>query len=108
MRNENRKRLSPLSCDLDIILIEGVLIILIQICVFYKISMQLPFYKVLISLFGTNKFTEINSNNISTSFLKIANFIRNRKIYGKTEKDISIIAGFGIVATTSHSDQWDH
>jgi len=48
-----------------------------------------------ISLFRTNKFVEIDSNNILTSLLRIDKFIRNRALQGKSEKNIPAIANFG-------------
>jgi len=51
-----------------------------------------------ISLLGTNEFVEIDSSNISTSLYRMANFIRNRALEGKYEKDIPAIAGFGQAA----------
>jgi len=48
-----------------------------------------------ISLLGTNEFVEIDSSNISTSLYRMTNFIRNRALEGKSEKDIPAIAGFG-------------
>lgn len=44
-----------------------------------------------ISLFETNDFMEIDSNNISTSLLKIANFIKKQKYYRKNQKKISLL-----------------
>ena len=51
-----------------------------------------------IFLFATSEFFEINLNNISTLLFRMADFIRNRKIHSKTEKDISIIVSFGQAA----------
>jgi len=51
-----------------------------------------------ISLFGTNKFIEINLKNISTLLLRMADFIRNKALNRQTEKDILAIASFGQVA----------
>jgi len=44
-----------------------------------------------IFFFGTNKFIEIDANNISILLLHIVNFIQNRSLLNKTEKEI----GFG-------------
>lgn len=51
-----------------------------------------------ISLFDTNKFSEINLNNILISLHRMANFIRSRQIHGKTKKDLPIISEFGQAA----------
>ena len=53
---------------------------------------------LLISLFRTNKFVMIDSNNISMLLFRMANFIRSRALLGQTKKDILTIAGFGQVA----------
>lgn len=47
-----------------------------------------------IFLFGTNEFVDIDTSNILTSLLRIANFIQNRNIKGKIEKNIPVIARF--------------
>ena len=47
-----------------------------------------------IFLFSTNDFLDINSKNISTSLLWIANFIWNRNIADKIEKDILSLISF--------------
>jgi len=51
-----------------------------------------------ISLFSTNEFMNIDINNISTSLLKIANFIQNRSIKNDSNKNITDITGFGQAA----------
>jgi len=53
---------------------------------------------LLISLFRTNKFVMIDSNNISMLLFRMANFIRSRTLLGQTKKDILTIIGFGQVA----------
>jgi len=49
---------------------------------------------LLIYLFGTNEFLDINTNNISTSLLRITNFIQSKNIKEKSKKDISTITSF--------------
>jgi len=48
-----------------------------------------------ISIFGTDNFLEINTNNVTTSLYRIGFFIRNRNLNDKTKKDIPHILGFG-------------
>ena len=43
-----------------------------------------------ISLLGTNEFVEIDSSNISASLYRMANFIRNRALEGKSKKQLGI------------------
>jgi len=50
-----------------------------------------------ISILKTNKFIEIDTNNISTLLYSISSLIRNRELDSKTKKDIPHIAGFGQV-----------
>ena len=51
-----------------------------------------------ISLFSTNNFLDIDSKTISTSLLQMANFIWNKNIVGKIEKDIPSLVSFGQAA----------
>ena len=51
-----------------------------------------------ISIFGTNKFIKIDTNNISTLLYSIGFFIKNRELDSKTKKNISHIVGFDQVA----------
>ena len=48
-----------------------------------------------IYIFETMKFLDINTKNLSTSLLYMANFIRNRSLKRNTEKDIPQLGGFG-------------
>ena len=48
-----------------------------------------------IFLFSIIEFLDINSKNISTSLLHMANFICNRKLVENTEKDIPSLSSFG-------------
>jgi len=49
----------------------------------------------LISIFGTIKFLNIDSKNIFTLLLCMANFIRNRNLKYNIENNISQLNGFG-------------
>lgn len=66
---------------------------------------------LLIFLFNTNKFIDIDINNISTSLLKIANFIQNRSIKDNSNKNITDIIGFDqavwIFISSIYKAGWD-
>ena len=47
-----------------------------------------------ISLFRTNEFVKIDLGNISISLYKIAGFIKNKALEGKSEQDIPAITEF--------------
>jgi len=47
-----------------------------------------------ISIFGTDNFLEIDTNNVTTSLYRIGFFIRNRNFNDRTKKDISYILEF--------------
>lgn len=47
-----------------------------------------------ISIFGTMEFEEIDSKNMYTSLLYMTNFIHNRKLESKTEKDFLFLSEF--------------
>jgi len=47
-----------------------------------------------IFIFSTTEF-QVNSKNMYTSLLHIANFIHNIKLEGKIEKDFLFLSGFG-------------
>jgi len=51
-----------------------------------------------ISIFGTMKFLEIDSMNITTSLLCMANFIKNRSVDCKLANSITQLKGFGQAA----------
>ena len=46
-------------------------------------------------IFGINESINANTNNILSSLLKITEFVRQRNLGGKIEKDILYIAEFG-------------
>jgi len=51
-----------------------------------------------ISIFDTDNFLEIDTNNIITSIYRIGFFIRNRNLNGKTKKEILSISEIGQAA----------
>ena len=51
-----------------------------------------------LSIFRTIEFLDTDSKNILTSLLRMANFIRNRKLKNNTENDIPALEGFGQAA----------
>ena len=53
---------------------------------------------LLIFLFGTDEIAMIDSNNISTSLFRMANFIRSKALLSQTKKDILVIVGFRQIA----------
>ena len=48
-------------------------------------------------IFGINESINANTNNILSSLLKITEFVRQRNLGGKIEKDILYIAEFGYI-----------
>ena len=57
------------------------------------------------------EFQEIDSKNIYTSLLYMADFIYNRKLEGKTEKDFPFLSEFGEAAwsflLSIYEAEWD-
>ena len=64
-----------------------------------------------LSIFGNNEFLEINSKNILTSLLQIADFIYNRKLKNNIEDDIPALTRFSQAAQSFISSiykvEWD-
>ena len=53
---------------------------------------------LLISIFSTDEFTNINISNMSTSLLRITNYIQKRDIKGKLDSNLPMLAKFGQAA----------
>jgi len=64
-----------------------------------------------VSIFGTNGSIDADTKNISTSLFRIAEFVKQRHLGGKTEKDIPHISEFGFAAwnliSSIYESGWD-
>jgi len=64
-----------------------------------------------VSIFGTNESIDADTQNISTSLFRIAEFVKQRHLGGKTEKDIPHISEFGFAAwnliSSIYESGWD-